>query len=228
MSRCDRLAEPRNASAGERDGRPAARLRDPQLDGIRSRISATWLTTPTTRPPSRSESRVSITSSRVSASREPKPSSTKSVSRSAPPASWAITSARPEREGEGDHERLAAGEGGRVAGLAGPVVADQQAQPAAGLSGAAPAGVLEGCSAGRSSGPAVRWRRRRPGRAARPGRRPTSRIWARLSAATCPRRSSTQAASSWASRTGRPLGQPEKQPGSEAPRSARQSPGTVR
>ena len=42
-----------------------------------------------------------------------------------------------EGERQRDHERLAAGERGRVAGLAGPVVADQQAEPASGLARAA-------------------------------------------------------------------------------------------
>ena len=74
---------------------PRRALRTSSWVGIRLRSSATWLTRPTTRPPSRSESRVSITPSRVVASRAPKPSSMNRVSSWVPPASWLTVSASP-------------------------------------------------------------------------------------------------------------------------------------
>ena len=61
----------------------------------RARRSATWLTTPTARPPSRRESSTVSTCSRLSSSRLPKPSSMKSVPRSSPPVSSRTASARP-------------------------------------------------------------------------------------------------------------------------------------
>ena len=51
---------------------------------------------------------------------------------------------QPEGQRQRHHEGLAARQGGRVAGLARPVVADEQAEPAARLAGAPAAGVLEG------------------------------------------------------------------------------------
>ena len=54
----------RSSAAADRGRAAPVLLRTTSWVGIRSRISATWLTTPTTRPPSRSESRVSMTSSR--------------------------------------------------------------------------------------------------------------------------------------------------------------------
>src|SRR5262249_34809603 len=62
---------------------------------MRCLSSATWLTMPTMRPPSRRPSSTVITSSRVSSSRLPKPSSTNSASILVPPASAVTTSARP-------------------------------------------------------------------------------------------------------------------------------------
>src|SRR5690606_30248368 len=62
---------------------------------MRRRRSATWLTMPTLRSRSRSESRTSRTSSRVWSSRLPKPSSMNRVSSRTPPASSVTTSARP-------------------------------------------------------------------------------------------------------------------------------------
>lgn len=74
---------------------PVRDLRTRSRVGMRWRSSSTCDTNPTTRPPARSSSRMFITTSSVSASRVPKPSSTKRVSSSAPPVSPATTSARP-------------------------------------------------------------------------------------------------------------------------------------
>ena len=63
--------------------------------GTRVRSSARWLTRPTERPPLRSASSSSMTSSRVSASSMPKPSSTNNVDNSVPPISLLTRSASP-------------------------------------------------------------------------------------------------------------------------------------
>ncbi|MGY3684165.1 hypothetical protein ACVWXU_007788 [Streptomyces sp. TE33382] len=96
---------PRRGPGGDRSPSPQVtrwRTADPfrsfttsSWAGIRRRRSATWLTMPTLRSRSRSESSTSSTSSRVWSSRLPKPSSMKSVSSPAPPASSVTTSARP-------------------------------------------------------------------------------------------------------------------------------------
>ena len=74
---------------------PDRELRTRSRVGIRCRSSSTCDTSPTTRPPARSSSRMFITTSSVSASSVPNPSSTNSVSSNAPPVSAATTSARP-------------------------------------------------------------------------------------------------------------------------------------
>ncbi len=75
-----------------------------------------------------------------------------------------------EREGQGDHERLAPGQRGRVARLAGPLVTHQQAEAAAVLPGAPARRCARGRSADRSSATAGRWPPPPPGRAGMQGR----------------------------------------------------------
>ena len=96
--------------------------------GIRVRSSVTWLTTPTVRPPARSASMRSITSSSVSGSSIPKPSSTNRVSTRSAARLVGHDVGEPESQGEGHDERLAAGEGRGVAGLAGPGVEHLEAE----------------------------------------------------------------------------------------------------
>ncbi len=94
----------REGRLGRRLSRAAERTRTEEplsvlstqiCEGMRLRSSATWLTTPTARPPSRRPSSTAITCSRLSSSSVPKTSSTKSVWRSKPPASSRTASARP-------------------------------------------------------------------------------------------------------------------------------------
>ena len=59
---------------------------------------------------------------------------------------------QPEGQGERGHERLAAGQGGGLAGPAGPLVEDPQAEAAAGPSGGQVVGVLEPVAAGSHDG----------------------------------------------------------------------------
>src|SRR5699024_7818906 len=74
---------------------PARPLLTNRRVGIRCRNSSTCETSPTTRPPARSSSNTFITTSRVSASSVPNPSSTNHVSNAAPPVSAETTSAKP-------------------------------------------------------------------------------------------------------------------------------------
>ena len=74
-------ADPADGAVGANEPNRGAGLRlvDGDLARDRVRSSATWLTTPTARPPSRRPSSTAITCSRLSSSRVPNPSSTKSV-----------------------------------------------------------------------------------------------------------------------------------------------------
>ena len=123
---------------------PRRALRTSSWAGTRLRSSATWLTRPTTRPPSRRESRVSITPSRVSASSAPKPSSMKRVSSWVPPASWLTVSASPRARAR---ETMNVSPPDRVAGsrcLPLHSSRTRRLRPAALLAGAALVGLLEG------------------------------------------------------------------------------------
>ena len=111
-SRCrwPSAAEPARSGHVRRDrrtGRPAATC---SRDGIRCRSSSTCDTTPTMRPPARSSSSVAITSSRVSASSVPKPSSMNRVSSSRPPTVGRDDIGESQRESQRGQEGLPTGQ----------------------------------------------------------------------------------------------------------------------